>query len=60
MIAMAELGHGYDDTGSVSFVRSIAPYFEMGVIREDAAGGRRHVRCDITNISSFQKEEFGS
>jgi hypothetical protein len=59
MILLEELGNGYDDPDSVNFVRSIAESFEMGVIRKDA-GGQRRVKCDVTTIALFQKEEFGS
>jgi hypothetical protein len=59
MIMLEELGHGYDDTGSVNFVRSMAEKFNMGIIRNNA-GSLDHMRCDITNITSFNAEEFGN
>jgi len=59
MIMLEELGHGYDDRDSVSFVRTMASAFEMGVIRNDG-GVLRRMKCDITSISLYQKEEYGS
>lgn len=59
MLMLEEIGHGYDDSSSVNFVRSMADVFEMGVIRNNA-GALNRMRCDIVNISLFQKEEFGS
>jgi hypothetical protein len=59
MIMLEEIGHGYDDSGSVNFVRSMAEKFEMGVIRNNA-GALNRMRCDITNLNSFASEEFGS
>jgi hypothetical protein len=59
MIMLEELGHGYDDTGSVNFVRSMAEKFNMGIIRNNA-GSLDHMRCDITNVTSFNAEEFGN
>jgi hypothetical protein len=59
MIILEELGHGYDDSDGVNFVRSMAEAFEMGVIRNDA-GIIRRMKCDITSISKFQSEEFGN
>lgn len=59
MILLEECGHGYDDHDSVTFVRSLAPYFDMGVIRNDA-GLTRRVKCDITTLPLYQKEEFGN
>ena len=54
MILLEEVGHYPDDASAVSFVRSMAEAFEMGVIRE---GVRR--QCDISIIPQFQKQEFG-
>jgi len=59
MIMLSELGYGYDDPDSVSFVRSMADIFDMGIIR-NAAGQLRKIRCDITTVSLYQKEEFGN
>ncbi len=58
MILLEECGHGYDDTNSVTFVRSMADQFEMGVIRNDA-GVNRRMKCDIASAALFQKSEFG-
>ena len=55
MLVLEELGHGYDDPDSINFVRSMAESFNMGVIREGLK-----MRCDITTISLYQKEEFGN
>ncbi len=55
MIVLEEVGHGHDDNQAVNFVRGMAEEFSMGVVRED-----RYVRCDITNVALYQKEEFGS
>jgi len=59
MIMLEELGHGYDDRDSVTFVRTMTNEFEMGVIRNDA-GLARHMKCDITSIPLYQNEEFGN
>lgn len=59
MVLLEELGHGHDDTNSVNFVRSMAEKFSMGVIREGIKDGGK-MRCDITSIALFQKEEYGS
>ena len=59
MIMLEELGHGPDDRDSVTFVRSMANAFEMGVIRSDV-GLTRKMKCDIVNIALYQREEFGS
>ena len=59
MVMLEELGHGYDDTNSVAFVRSLADKFEMGVIRNDA-GVQRRMRCDIASIALNSKSEFGN
>ena len=55
MQILEELGHGYDDHGSVNFVRQMASVVEIGVIRGD-----RRIPCDITTLNEFQKEEFGN
>ena len=52
---LEELGHGYDDQNSVTFVRSMAEAFDMGIIREN-----NRMRCDITSAELFQKEEYGN
>lgn len=59
MIMLEEIGHGYDDRDAVTFVRSMAQDFEMGVIRNDA-GVNRRMKCDITSVALYQKEEFGN
>lgn len=59
MIMLEEIGHGYDDRDSVTFVRSMATQFEMGVIRNNA-GVLNRMKCDITSIALYQKEEFGN
>lgn len=59
MIMLEEIGHGYDDRDSVSFVRSMASQFEMGVIRNNA-GALNRMKCDIPSIALYQKEEFGN
>jgi len=59
MVLLEECGHGYDDTNSVTFVRSMADMFEMGVIRDDAGVSRR-MKCDITNLQLWQRDEFGN
>lgn len=59
MILLEECGHGYDDRDSVTFVRSMAETFEMGVIRNDAGLSRR-MKCDLTTLPIFQKEEYGN
>jgi hypothetical protein len=58
MNLLAELGHGYDDETAVYFVRSMAEAFEMGVLR-DGLNKDEKMRCDITSVVLFQKEEFG-
>lgn len=58
MTLLEECGHGYDDSNSVTFVRSMAERFEMGIIRNEA-GSLRKFKCDITGINLFHKEEFG-
>ena len=59
MYLLEQLGHGPDDYDSISFVRSMASAFEMGIIRNDV-GNLRKMKCDITSISLYQKEEYGS
>ena len=59
MILLEECGHGSDDRDSVTFVRSMAETFEMGVVRNDA-GTTRRMKCDISTIPLYQKEEFGN
>lgn len=59
MIMLEEIGHGYDDRDAVTFVRSMAQEFEMGVIRNDA-GVQRRMKCDICSVALYQKEEFGN
>ena len=55
MVLLEEVGHGDDDARSVNFVRTMAEAFEMGVIREG-----KLIRCDVTAVEFFQKEEFGN
>lgn len=59
MIMLEEIGHGYDDRDSVTFVRSMASQFDMGVIRNNA-GALNRMKCDIPSIALYQKEEFGN
>ncbi len=59
MVLLESLGHGYDDTDSVTFVRSMAQNFNMGVIRDGVTAGEK-MQCDITAVELFQKDEFGS
>lgn len=59
MIMLEEIGHGYDDRESVTFVRSMASQFEMGVIRNNA-GVYNRMKCDIPSVALYQKEEFGN
>jgi hypothetical protein len=59
MIMLEELGHGYDDSDSVNFVRSMATAFEMGVIRNQG-GVLQRTKCDISTMNLFQREEFGN
>lgn len=59
MILLEELGNGYDDSGSVNFVRSMAEKFNMGVLR-DGLNRNERMRCDITSVALFQNDEFGS
>lgn len=59
MLLIEELGHGYDDSDSVTFTRSMAEKFNMGVIRRGGPTEER-IRCDVTAEALFHKEEFGS
>ena len=59
MILLEEIGYGYDDPDSVTFVRSMAEKFNIGVLR-DGLNPNQKMRCDITSIALFQKDEFGS
>lgn len=59
MIMLEEIGHGHDDSNSVNFVRSMAEKFNMGVLR-DGVNKNERLRCDITSVALFQKDEFGS
>jgi len=54
MIMLEELGHGADDANAVTFVRTMAQAFEMGVVRDGA-----HLPCDISTIMLYQKPEYG-
>ena len=55
MIMLEEIGHGYDDPDGVTFVRSMAEAFNIGVVREG-----RKMRCDVPSMALYQKEEFGN
>ena len=55
MIILEEVGHGYDDNQGVNFVRAMAEAFNMGVVREEGL-----MRCDVTSVALYQKEEYGS
>ena len=59
MEILSSLGHGYDDSGSVNFVRSMAEKFDIGIIRNNA-GVLNRMRCDITNLNTFASTEFGN
>lgn len=59
MIMLEEIGYGYDDSNSVTFVRSMAEKFNIGVLR-DGLNQNQKMRCDITSIALYQKDEFGS
>jgi hypothetical protein len=55
MLLLESMGHGYDDTSSVNFVRAMSERFNIGVVREG-----RKVKCDISAAIMFDKEEYGS
>jgi len=55
MVLLESMGHGYDDTSSVNFVRAMSERFNIGVVREG-----RKFRCDISAAFAFNKEEYGS
>jgi hypothetical protein len=55
MILLEDVGYGYDDSNSATFVRGMAEKFDMGVVREN-----RKIRCDISTISVFDKPEYGN
>lgn len=59
MLMLESIGHGYDDSDSVTFVRFMASQFDMGIIRSNSS---EHVKmkCDIPSIVLFQKDEFGN
>ena len=59
MVLLEELGHGYDDNNSVTFVRNMMSGFEMGIVCNDVGLSRR-MKCDITSIPLYQSEEFGN
>lgn len=59
MVMLEEIGYGYDDSNSVTFVRSMGEKFNMGILR-DGLNKDQKLRCDITSIALFQREEFGS
>lgn len=58
MIMLEEIGHGHDDSQAVNFVRSMSEKFNVGVLR-DGLHRDQKMRCDITSIALFQKNEFG-
>lgn len=55
MLLLESIGHGEDDPRSVTFVRSMAEHFQIGVVREG-----RKIHCDITSAFLFNKSEYGS
>jgi len=55
MLFLESMGYGEDDPTSVTFVRSMAERFNIGIIREG-----RKMRCDITTAFVFNKPEYGS
>jgi hypothetical protein len=59
MYLLEECGHGPDDSNSVTFVRSMSEKFNVGVLR-DGLNPNQKMRCDITSVALFQREEFGS
>lgn len=59
MTLLEEIGHGYDDSDSVTFVRSMAEKFNMGVLRDGLKVDQK-MRCDVPSVALFQKDEFGS
>ena len=59
MIMLEELGHGPDDRDAVTFVRTMAAQFEMGIIRNNA-GAMNRMKCDLTAVSLYQNENFGN
>ena len=56
MLLLESMGHGYDDSSSVNFVRSMAERFNIGMVRPDGF----KFRCDISSEFVFNKEEYGS
>lgn len=55
MLLLESVGYGSDDNQSVTFVRSIAEHFQIGIVREG-----RKIHCDITSAFVFNKPEYGS
>jgi hypothetical protein len=55
MLILEEIGHGDDDRQAVNFVRSMSEKFNMGVVRDEGL-----MRCDVTSVALYQKEEYGS
>jgi len=53
-ILLEEMGHGADDLNATLFVRSMQDQFNIGILRE----GRR-MRCDLSELITFQKPEYG-
>ena len=54
MQLLEEIGLGDDDFQGVNFVHSMAETFNMGVVRDEGL-----MRCDITSVALYQKEEYG-
>ena len=54
---LIDLGYGFDDPQGVTFTRSLKENlnFNVGAVMKNG----EHRKCDIHNISSFDKEEFG-
>jgi len=52
---LIDLGHGYDDPQGVMFTRAMAEKVNIGVLNKD----KTHVRCDVHEVTNFQKEEYG-
>lgn len=59
MILMEEIGYGDDDINSVTFVRAMSEKYNIGILR-DGLNRNQKMRCDITSVAMFQKEEYGS
>jgi hypothetical protein len=55
MLLLESIGYGGDDNQSVTFVRSMAEHFQIGIVRDG-----RKVHCDIVSAFVFNKPEYGS